>query len=291
MDEPAFISTARVAIWGLGLMGGSMAMALHGKCASLLAIDPDPACLELALRQKVVDKASTVPADLLPEADVVILAAPIHAILAGLGDLPRLHPAGALVLDLGSTKAEVVARMAGLPSRFDPVGGHPICGKEVGGFANAEAGLFQGATFVLAALPNTTPRGRARAADLVAVVGALPLWMEAGAHDRWIASTSHLPYLLALALALATPPEAASLVGPGFRSTSRVAATPASIMMDILATNRLNVLATMERCRAELDELHACLQDENWAKLEGLVQRGAARQAELISGVSGGGRS
>lgn len=213
MEDPVFPSTARIAILGLGLMGGSLAMALHGKCASLLGIDPDQGALSFALQKGFVNKASTDPARLLPEADVVILAAPVGEICNLVESLPQLHPGKALVLDLGSTKKEITAAMSNLPWRFEGIGGHPICGKEKSGLENADAGLYQGAPFVLTPLAGTTPSAKAKAAQLVKAVGAHPLWLDAETHDRWIAYTSHLPYLLALALATATPPEALSLAG------------------------------------------------------------------------------
>ncbi len=290
MPDPAFISTARVAVLGLGLMGGSLAMALHGKCAVLLGIDPDESALSLALGRGYVDKASTDPAELLPEADIIVLAAPIHAILAMLEALPGLHPGQAVVLDLGSTKKEITLAMDNLPGRFDVIGGHPICGKEKSGLENADASLYQGAPFVLTPLPATTPAAKATALELVQAVGGRPLWLDPETHDRWIAFTSHLPYILALALATSTPSEAASLVGPGFRSTSRVAATPASIMLDILATNRSNILASIDLFREQMDILEACLRVEDWKALKQFMLSGAARQVELSVGIYQGDR-
>ena len=281
MPEPDFLSTANIAVLGLGLMGGSMAMALRGRCAALLGVDPNEDALSLALRSGFVDKASTHPAELLPLADIVILAAPVRVILSLLKDLPGLHPGSAVVLDLGSTKKEIVQAMAELPLRFSPVGGHPICGKEKSGLENAQASLYQGAPFVLTPTPAATPAAAAVAESLVRAAGARPLWLDAETHDRWIAFTSHLPYLLALALAQATPPETSPLVGPGFRSTSRVAATPASVMLDILATNRLNVLESVALLRKRLDDLEVCLRDEDWEGLKRNMLAGAAMRNNL----------
>ena len=100
-------------------MGGSLALALKGTCASLLGIDPQPAALELALRQSIVDRADSNPAKLLPEADIVILAAPVAAILSLLDELPSLMPNPCIVIDLGSTKRQIADAMSRLPKRFD----------------------------------------------------------------------------------------------------------------------------------------------------------------------------
>ncbi len=290
MPEPGFIPSARVAVLGLGLMGGSLAMALHGRCALMIGIDPQPNVVEMALRKGIVDKAATDPAGLIGEADLVILAAPIHAILASLEALPGLHPGEALVLDLGSTKTGITQAMAKLPRRLEAVGGHPICGKEQSGLENADACLYRGAPFVLTALPGGSERSKEKALELVHALGGRPLWLDPETHDRWIAFTSHLPYLLALALARATPEETSPLVGPGFRSTSRVAATPPSVMLDILATNRANILDSVRLLREELNALETSLRGGDWQALERQMNAGAARQVRMAALNSQGGQ-
>lgn len=282
MSEPDFISNARIAILGLGLMGGSLALALRGRCPALWASDPDRETLSLARQRGIVDRVSPNPAEILPRADVVILAAPLNAILGLIDDLPALHPGSAIVLDLGSTKTQVVEALESLPSRFDPLGGHPMCGKEVAGLANAEASIFRGATFAFTPLKRSSPGARAFASQLARAIGSRPLWLDAATHDRWAAATSHLPYLLAAALALATPGEAAALVGPGFRSTSRVAATPAATMLDVLLTNRENILESLARFRRQLDDLEGRLSAHETVALKQALDRGALQQRELV---------
>ena len=129
MDEPGFnLSESKIAIVGLGLMGGSLALGLRGKCAALFGVDPHLPTLELALSQHIVDAADSDPAQLLPEADLVILSAPVPAILTLLEQLPAFTSNPCIVMDLGSTKKKIVEAMSRLPERFDAIGGHPICG-------------------------------------------------------------------------------------------------------------------------------------------------------------------
>lgn len=278
----SLLAPANIAILGLGLMGGSLAMALRGHCARLVGVDQDPAVVRLALERHIVDAAATDPSSLLAEADLVILAVPVRASLDWLGRLPELHPEPAVVMDLGSTKRAVLAAMAALPGRFDPLGGHPMCGKAEGSLRNAEAGLFVAAPFALSALPRTTPHARQLALEMVACTGAHPLWLEAAQHDRWVAATSHLPHLLATALVLSTSPETAPLAGPGFRSTSRLAAGFAEMKTDIFATNRLPVLEALARFRQQLDIIEAALRDSDLDTLQQLFALGAEqRQAYL----------
>jgi prephenate dehydrogenase len=280
---PGKLAEARVAILGLGLMGGSLALALRGHCAGLLGVDPDPATLTLAEQMGLADRLSPEPAALLRDADLVVLAAPVGAIVSLLGDLPELHPGRAVVLDLGSTKTAIVGAMSALPPRFEPVGGHPMCGKERSSLAEAEEQLYQGATFELTSLAGTTTRARSLVEELVRAMGAHPLWLEAETHDRWVAATSHLPYLVACALAAGTPLEAAPMVGPGFRSTTRLAASPSSVMLDVLATNRANLQEAIGRFRLHLDQVEACLAEveDRPGELKEVLDHAADRRRQL----------
>ncbi|PWH16602.1 MAG: hypothetical protein DDG60_03730 [Anaerolineae bacterium] len=283
MDDGFFLKQSTIAIVGLGLMGGSLALALRGQCACLLGIDSDPSVLELALRQNIVDQAASDPATLLPQADLVILAAPVPAILSLLEDLPDFTPNPCIVLDLGSTKRAILEKMAALPERFDPLGGHPICGKEKLSLANAERTLYYAAPFILTPLPRTTSRARSAAGQLLSVLGAKPLWLDPVEHDHILARTSHLPFLLASVLALATPLECAPLIGPGFRSTARLAGTPSSMMMGILQTNRENLLAALEAVQDELALLTAALADYDYETVQVTLDAAREKYTQLIT--------
>lgn len=274
MSEDGFFSLAgkRVGILGLGLMGGSLALALRGRCAALQGYDHDPQIVRLAERQQVVDRASTELSEVLPGTDLILLAAPVLAILELLQRLSECHPEPAVVLDLGSTKVQIVQAMAGLPEWFDPLGGHPMCGNEKASLMHAEAGLYRGSVFALTPLPRTTARARELALQMLAAIGSVPLWLEAEGHDRWVASTSHLPYLIANALAISTPTEASPLVGSGYLSTSRLAGSYAPMMLDVLRTNRENISKALKRFRKNLDEFEGLLENEDYPALASLLQ-------------------
>ncbi len=281
-SEPDFLSSASIAVVGLGLMGGSLAMALRGKCRQLLGIDPDLGTLKLAERLSLCDQLSADPAILLPQANLIILAAPVKAITALIRRLPDLTPNGAIVMDLGSTKQNIVRAMQELPERFDPIGAHPMCGKERSSLVEAELGLYQNAPFALTPLPRTSAAARMLAEQLVRVLGARPIWLNEHTHDRWVAATSHIPFMIASALAASTPLEAAPLIGPGYRSTTRVSSSPSSVMLDILASNRENVLEGLARFRAQLDMLEHCLQEGTENDLSAALDACAARQKQLL---------
>ncbi len=251
-NDDFVLARAKIAILGLGLMGGSLALALRGKCAALYGIDPDTATLELALRQNIIDQAENYPDKLIRMADVLVLAAPVPVILSVLGELPQLMPEPCIVIDLGSTKRQITAKMDKLPERFEPVGGHPICGKERLSLENADRTLYYAAPFLLTPLARTTKRALAAVGQIITAIGAVAQVLDASDHDRILASTSHVPFLLSSALALATPQDVSPFVGPGFRSASRLAGTPSSMMLGVVLSNRENILAALERLQDEL---------------------------------------
>jgi len=284
MKDEGFFSNYKIAFLGLGLMGGSLALKLRGRCRRIQAVDPDPVTREFALREGIVDHISDDLSEIVPGADVIILSAPVNAILNIIPRLPDLHTGTPLLLDLGSTKVEICKALAGLPPRFEPIGGHPMCGKAVGGLSHADPKLFQGAAFALTPLARTTERALEFAEKLVDVLDAVPVWVGPNTHDSWVASTSHLPYLISTALALATPAEASHLVGPGFHSTTRLAGSPPSVMLPILETNRAHVLDAIARFREHLDEIETALNRRDYSKLSATLDQGATSR-DFLTGL------
>jgi prephenate dehydrogenase len=283
MSQPDFnLAESKVAIIGLGLMGGSLALGLRGKCAALYGIDLHLPTLELALSQRIVDYADSDPAKLLSEADLVILSAPVPAILTLLEHLPSFTPMPCIVMDLGSTKKLITDAMSCLPERFDPIGGHPICGKEKLSLANAERTLYYAAPFLLTPLERTSSRALSAAKQIVDALGAKVTVLDAAEHDRILASTSHLPFLLASALALATPTDVAPFVGTGFKSTSRVAGTPASMMLGVLQSNRDNVLNALHDLQDRLAGIESALALEDFSQLETILNESRSGYQALI---------
>ena len=282
MENGFRLQDSKIAIIGLGLMGGSLALALKGKCAALYGIDSHPATLELALDKKIVDAADTNPAKLLPQADLVILATPVPTIIGLLQQLPSLTNRPCIVLDLGSTKSKIMSVMDALPSYFEILGGHPICGKEKLGIENAEPFLYQNAPFVITPLERTTLRARTAIKHIVSVIGARLVEMNAEDHDRALAFTSHLPFLISSALALTVPQENARLIGSGFRSTARLAATPDSMMLGVIQSNRENILNALHHYQYELSILESALMAKDESALESTLSAAQSRYHAMI---------
>lgn len=284
MSKDGFcLREASISLIGLGLMGGSLALSLKGRCRRLTALDPHLPTLELARRQQIVHLASSDPIKALAEADLVILACPVPAILEWIHRLPGYIHHPCIVLDIGSSKRSIVAAFESLPDHFDPLGGHPICGRERLSLENAERFLYRDAPFVLTALTRTSERARSAALQIVEALGARPVWMEAAEHDRILAATSHLPYLLASALALATPVDCAPLVGPGFRSSARLAGTPSSMMRGVLQSNRDNVLAALDRLQVQIVELKSALLLDDFTSLQHSLDSARAQYHQLLT--------
>lgn len=282
MEGGFSLEHATVGILGLGLMGGSLALALKGRCARLIGFDTHPPTLKLALSHQIVDYAESDPAKSLSELDLLILSTPVPAIINYLHQLQSTNYQLALsaveglpltILDLGSTKRDITQAMSALPEPLDPIGGHPICGREKLGLENADPNLYEDAPFILTPLERTSQRAKSAARQLISAIGARPIEMTAEEHDRILASTSHLPFLIASSLAHSTLPTFAPIIGPGFRSTSRLAGTPSRMMMGILQSNRDNVLNAIQSFRNSLDEIEISLCNENYAKLETILDK------------------
>lgn len=256
-EAPSRFAQRRVAIVGLGLMGGSLALALRaaGQQGELTGIARRPENVHAALACGAIDRGSTDLADV-ADADVVILATPVRVILRHIVDVAPLLKPGALLIDLGSTKQAICAALAAVPGHVAVVGGHPMCGKESSGFDVADATLYHDQTFVLCPLPRTTEGALATALALVHAVGARPLRLDPAQHDELVAAASHVPYLLSTALITATAAadgQAWQVAASGFRDTTRLAGSDPGMMLDIVLTNQAAILTALDRVRATLD--------------------------------------
>jgi len=285
MEDGFSLKYSTVGIIGLGLMGGSLAMSLKGKCARIIGFDSHLSTLELALSKNIIDQARPHPQPLSQGergVDILILATPVSTIIDILQQLPSFIKHPCIIMDLGSTKRDILQAMSALPENFDPIGGHPICGKEKLGLENADANLYQSAPFVVTSLERTTQRAKSAAQQIISAIGANLLEMTAEEHDRVFASTSHMPFLLSSALAHCTSKEFSPFIGSGFRSTSRIAGTPSHMMMGILKSNRENVLKAIQGFRASLSEIESALQDEDNAQLELILNRSRAAYQAIV---------
>lgn len=291
---PFAFDNLTVGIVGLGLMGGSLALGLAGKCRRRIGLDSDPEADKMALEKNAVNELALHLPDLVERTDLIVLAAPVRTILAILKELAEIQPPIGkvrIVIDIGSTKSDIVAAMDRLGPGYDPIGGHPICGREVQGIGFADPFLYRDAPFVLTPLPRTTPLALSMGRSLVGALGAHVIELSAAEHDTLVASTSHLPHLVAVALAQTARrlPSAAALVGPGFRDTTRLAASNLEMMTDILLTNRKHVLQALEEYIARLEALAERVREGDEARLKVLLAEGRRARQELLEPSEGEG--
>jgi prephenate dehydrogenase len=284
-----------VCIVGLGLMGGSLALALRSDVGRsdvptfnvkrIVGVSRSVETLNAALAAGALDVGTTDLAEGVAAANVIVLATPVRTILRLLPEIGRHARPGALVMDMGSSKAQICAAMATLPDGLQPVGAHPMCGKEIAGFAAAEANLYQDRAFVLCPLERTTPEALATARSLALAVGGRPIVVDPGVHDCAVAAISHLPYAVAATLVRtvdASGDELAwALASSGFRDTTRVAASDVDMMLDTLLTNREAVLDRLDAFADQLTVLRAALADGDEAGLRAQLAAAQARRAGM----------
>jgi len=283
----------RTAVLGVGLIGGSIGLAAKERLRSeVVGWGPNPATLERATELGAIDESAPSVAEACAGAEVVFCAAPV----ALLPELARaaLDASGpdTVVTDAGSTKRELVAAL-GDDERF--IGGHPLAGAETAGVANARADLFEGARWYLSPTERTSGILYDRLQRTIAGLGARPQAIDAEAHDRLMATVSHLPHVLANVLAaqvaaeLTHDSERMPEVGPSFRDATRVAGSNPSIWADIFAVNRDAVVAAIDDAIARLREARELIGSgevgavETWHAAAGADRR-RLLEAELSAG-------
>jgi prephenate dehydrogenase len=269
------LADCRVAIVGLGLMGASLAMDLTQNriCREVRGVARRTATVLDAFFARAVDLATNDVHTGVMGADIVILATPVRTIIDQIHEIaPTLWP-GTIVMDMGSTKSTICAALDQLPAHVQPIGGHPMTGKETAGFEAAELNLYRDATWVLSPLTRTTSETVALSQELVEAVGARPVVLPPERHDRLVATISHLPFLAASALVHTVSEVGKSdakvweLAAGGFRDSSRVAASDTRMFLDILMTNQPAVLAQLDHYIEHLSEMRRLLADDNEAEL------------------------
>lgn len=266
----------RAAIVGVGLIGGSLAMAARaaGLIGEVVGIGRGQANLAAAMERGIVDRATCDLTSVGP-VDLVVLAVPVRSTAAAARALlPYLAP-GTVITDVGSVKEEVVdALEACLPADRPFVGAHPLAGSERAGAAAAEPELFRGARCILTPTPRTDPAALARVRALWEGVGARVEIMTPAAHDRALAWTSHLVHAIAYALVAAidaADPALLALANPSLRAATRVAASPAEMWRDIFLANAAPVTAAIDEFAAALERLRAAIESGDAAALEAIL--------------------
>lgn len=273
----------KVAIVGLGLIGGSIARAVRQAWPASLVIGVDRNdVLERAMALHAVDVGAD-DLGMVSEADLVVLAAPVEENIAAVAALPELVAGGTIVTDVGSTKRAIVDAARALPDRLAFVGGHPLAGAARAGIEHGSPEMFRGRPWILTPADDRHGEAVDRLVAFVTTLGAEPRLMTATEHDALVARLSHLPQLAASALMTVigegVGEAGLELAGRGLVDTTRLASSPGSVWGDICRTNADEIGAALDAYLAALTDLRRAL--ESPGVVEALFDRAAHWREQL----------
>lgn len=285
---------------GCGLMGGSFALALKraGLVKRVVGYSKSPSTTDRARQMGVIDVEAPSALLAVSGADIVLIAVPVAATEATFKAIRHLVTPQTLVMDVGSTKRDVVdaARRTLREQVVSFVPAHPITGREVSGVEHADADLYKGRQVILTPIERTLPNHTQKAEAVWAALGSQVLRMTPEAHDAAFAAVSHLPHLIAFALINGIASQDSGerfldVAGPGFRDFTRIAASDAKIWRDILIANREELLAQSKIFQRTLKAMEQLIETGQGDTLEGLIEHASQTRAEWSMAASGRPRS
>jgi prephenate dehydrogenase len=274
---------------GCGLMGGSFALAMKkaGLVKRVVGYSKSPSTTERARQMGVIDVEAPSALMAVSGSDIVLLAVPVAATEASLKAIKHLITPTMLIMDVGSTKRDVVDASRRVLKEHAGVfvAAHPITGKEVAGVENADADLYHGKQVILTPIERTQVAQLQKATDLWTALGCQVLQMSPEAHDAAYAAVSHLPHLIAFALmnAINDQPHGKdylSLAGPGFRDFTRIAASDAHMWRDVLLANRQELLAQSKLFQKAMMQLEQMIAREEGDLLEAAIDKASLTRAQ-----------
>ncbi|MGH7198774.1 MAG: prephenate dehydrogenase [Candidatus Omnitrophota bacterium] len=276
MGRPLF---NRVCIVGVGLIGGSLGMAIKKRrlARTVIGVVRKKSAIEKAFRRKALDAATLDLKKGVAGADLVILCGPVSVIVSQLKALSRLLDKKTIVIDVGSSKKCIGEAAKKFLKKNTFVGCHPMAGSEKSGIENARAGLFRGAVCFLAS--------RNRVVEIFwKALGAQPVNLDARRHDQWAAKVSHLPHVLSFVLlqALERPVDKKFDLNPSFKELARLAKSRPGIWSDILLTNSEALLDALRSFRKDLDAFERGLRARGGADLVRLIAKANSNAAKIV---------
>ena len=279
----------RLAVVGVGLMGGSLALAARSRAAvdEVVGFDSDPSVLDEALCLGVITEKASSPAEAAAYADLVVVAAPVRSIPGLVEECAAAEPRPRLISDLGSTKSAIIVNLSPA-ARSIFIGGHPICGAATSGVRHARADLFEGATYFLCTTGAAFPKLYEMLQHFLVDLGARPAHIDAEAHDRIMAVVSHLPHVLANVLMehagayQVSGRKALHWVGPSFKDLTRIAGANPPMWRDIFLENREALADSLASVTAELDAFRRMLETGDESEIEAAIHNAAGFREELL---------
>lgn len=265
-----------LAIVGVGLIGGSIGVAAlqRGLVKKVVGIGRRESSLKQAIEKGTITESTTDLAAGVSQADLIIVCTPVDRIAEHTNQVVQHCPPGAIITDAGSTKADLVRTIESATPNARFVGSHPLAGSHKSGPTAARADLYVNRTVVVTPTTKTDPYVTDNVSDFWRAIGADVFLMDIDKHDAALAASSHVPHVVAAALASATPEDVAPLVAGGWLDTTRIAGADPALWVPILCQNRQHILASLDQFRAQLDAFRDNLASENADEILRLLQLG-----------------
>ena len=264
MGSAKVLQIDRLAIIGMGLLGGSVARAARQCVSHIIGIDTDKNSLKFALQRNFIDSAYHIIDDGVKKADIVVVCTPVNTIGKIVRQVSFAAKDDAIITDVGSTKVNIHDQLHDLDVDGPYfVGSHPLAGSERSGVAHADADLFSNRLVITTSTPRTNPSALEFINSFWESLGACVVSMDPIEHDRILARTSHFPHVLASTLAGITPPEILQYTAGGWRDTTRIAAGVPSMWAPILLANREAILQALQQFQTQLADVEQMLKAQD----------------------------
>jgi prephenate dehydrogenase len=287
--DSTFRSSETVAIVGVGLIGGSIAASLRkrGHTGAIVGVGRNQERLAEIRKAGLIDQGTQSLGEAASEADLIVVCTPVDVIPAAVREAATVCRPGTLLTDAGSVKGSICQALLGrLPPQAEFIGSHPLAGSERQGHAHADADLFEGRVCVVTPDAATSPGQLARLKCFWQTLGSAVVELSPEAHDRALAETSHLPHVVAAALAATLAPENRQFAATGFRDTTRIAASDPELWSAIFLANADEVLARLDAYDQRLGDLRTAITNRDAAALKKLLQVAKTAREALRAGTT-----
>ncbi|MCM8796019.1 MAG: prephenate dehydrogenase/arogenate dehydrogenase family protein [Candidatus Omnitrophica bacterium] len=271
----------KVAIVGTGLIGGSIALAIKKKqiAKEVIGISRHRYTLALAKKIHAIDKGS-LDLEVIKDADLVILATPVNTILNLAPRISKIIKGNCIVIDVGSTKQEIVAKLSKVFTHY--LGAHPLAGSEKRGIVNATADLFKDSLCILTPTKNTDKKTLRKITRLWVELGAEVDILSANRHDKILSFTSHLPHIVAFSLIKSIPQRYLKFASGGLKDTTRIAGSESELWSDIFLSNRKNILGSIRILENNLEKIKSAITRKDKRRLNRILKKAKEKRDNLI---------
>ena len=270
----------KVAIVGVGLVGGSIALAIKNKglAKEVIGVSRHKKTLLLAKRMGAIDKGA-LDLNIIRDADLVILATPVSAITKLAAKISKIVKKECLITDVGSTKQAIVSELERIFPNY--VGSHPLAGSEKRGILNADPRILKDSLCIFTPTGNTNKAAQEKIARFWSMLGARVVYLTSGVHDRILSFVSHLPHLVAFSLIDTVPSSYLKFASAGLKDTTRVAASDSEIWSDIFLSNKNNILESIDIFQANLSKIKSAIQKKDKEQLISIFKLAKRKRESL----------